>query len=399
MRKFEIAIPEGTLSDLRDRLARTRFPDQLRDARWDYGTELEYLKQLCAYWRDKFDWRAQERMLNGFDQFTTTIDGRRLHFVHVRSRHEHALPLVITHGWPGSFFEFYKVIGPLTDPEAHGGDRRDAFHVVCPSMPGYGFSEPPHERGFDVRKVAETVKALMAELGHRRYGAQGGDWGSAVTTLLGLLDAERVAGIHLNMVIARPPEGEDPAAGLTEAERAALAEARRWGEQETGYQRIQGTKPQTLGYGLNDSPAGLAAWIVEKFRTWSDCGGDVESRFSKDELLTNVTIYWVTQSITSSTRLYYESMRGASFFQGMGRVEVPTACAIFPKELARPPRRWAERVYNVQRWTEFPRGGHFAALEEPEALVEDLRASTATCAESRPCKGVPCWRVWASARV
>ncbi len=374
MEKFEIQVPESVLQDLRDRLARTRFPDQLRDAEWAYGTELEYLKRLCGYWRDKFDWRTQERMLNRFDQYTTPIEGRRLHFVHVRSPERDALPLMITHGWPGSFFEFYKVIGPLTDPAAHGGDPRDAFHVVCPSMPGYGFSEPPQERGFDVRRVAETVKSLMAALGYQRYGAQGGDWGSAVTTFLGILDPQHVAGIHLNMVIARPPEGEDATAGLTPSELEALGEMRRWGEEETGYQRIQGTKPQTLGYGLNDSPAGLAAWIVEKFRTWSDCKGDVESRFTKDELLTNVTIYWVTQSITSSTRLYYESMHSSAFFQGFPRVEVPTACAIFPKELARPPRKWAERNYNIRRWTEFPSGGHFAALEEPEALVQDLRA-------------------------
>jgi microsomal epoxide hydrolase len=214
----------------------------------------------------------------------------------------------------------------------------------------------------------------MRELGYERYGAQGGDWGSAVTAYLGLLDAPRVAGIHLNMVIARPPEGEDPTAGLTPGEVEALGEMRRFGERETGYQRIQATKPQSLGYGLNDSPAGLAAWIVEKFRTWSDCNGDVESRFTRDELLTNVTLYWVTQTITSSMRLYYESMRAGAAPQGLGKVAVPTACAIFPKELARPPRRWVERAYNLQRWTEFPRGGHFAALEEPQALVEDLRA-------------------------
>jgi microsomal epoxide hydrolase len=372
---FRIQVPDAVLTDLRERLARTRFPDQIEGAGWSYGTELAYLKELCAYWRDKFDWRAQETALNRFDQFTTTIDGQRLHFVHVRSREPNALPLLITHGWPGSVFEFHKILVALADPAAHGGERGDAFHVVCPSMPGYGFSGPTRTTGWDVQRVAEVEAKLMARLGYARYGAQGGDWGALVTTHLGLLDPGHVAGIHLNMVVAGPPPGvANPAEGLSPKELQGLGDMAVFQKNETGYQQIQGTKPQTLGYALNDSPAGLAAWIVEKFRTWSDCDGDVERRFTRDELLTNVTIYWVTETISSSVRLYCESMRSGRFGVAGRRVEVPTGCAIFPKEIIRPPRRWAEAHFNVQRWTEMPRGGHFAALEEPGLLIEDVRA-------------------------
>jgi microsomal epoxide hydrolase len=372
---FRIAVPDAVLADLRERLARTRLPDQLEGAGWDYGTERGYLEELVAHWRERFDWRRQEAALNAFPQFTTAIEGHRVHFVHARSPHPGAFPLVVTHGWPGSFFEFHKILGPLTDPPAHGGDARDAFHVVCPSIPGYGFSEAPRTRGWDVRRMAEVNAALMERLGYARYGAQGGDWGAIISTHNALVDPARCAGIHLNMVVALPPPGvADPMAGLSDAEKQAVADLFAFQKNETGYQAIQGTKPQTLGYGLNDSPAGLAAWIVEKFRSWSDCGGDVERRFSKDELLTNVTIYWVTQSITSSTRLYCETMRSGRFGMTGERVETPTGCAIFPKELYRAPRAWAERAYRVEQWTVMPAGGHFAALEEPRLLVEDVRA-------------------------
>lgn len=372
---FRIEVPERVLEDLHERLARTRFPDQLEGAGWGYGTELAYLKELCEYWREKFDWRAQEALLNRFDHFRTEIDGGGVHFIHARSPRADALPLVITHGWPGSVFEFHKIIGPLCDPAAHGGSDEDAFHVICPSMPGYGWSDPPRQPGFDVRRVAELVAHLMSRLGYARYGAQGGDWGALVTSWLGRIDARHLCGIHLNMVVAGPPPGiSDPTEGVDPDELAALADMGRFQQEETGYQRIQGTKPQTLGYGLNDSPAGLAAWIVEKFRAWSDCDGDVERCFTKDELLTNVMIYWSTQSITSSTRLYCETMRSSRFGPMQERVEVPTAGAIFPKELIRPPRAWAERAFDIRRWTKFPAGGHFAALEQPDALVEDLRA-------------------------
>ncbi|TDJ11416.1 MAG: epoxide hydrolase, partial [Deltaproteobacteria bacterium] len=372
--KLDITVSDDVLDDLRERLARTRWPDQIPNSAWEYGTDLAYLQELCEYWREKFDWRKQEALLKQWDHFKTEIDGQKLHFIHARSSVEGALPLVITHGWPGSVFEFYKIIGPLTDPEAHAGDPADAFHVVCPSMPGYGWSGPTHETGYDIRKVAETVSKLMARLGYERYGAQGGDWGAIATTQLGLVDAEHLAGIHLNMVIAGPPAGvENPMEGVSPEEMEGMAEMGNFQKNETGYQQIQGTKPQTLGYGLTDSPAGLAGWIVEKFRTWSDCNGDIESRFSKDELLTNIMIYWVTGTINSSTRLYCESMRSGRFGLPDGRIDVPTGCAIFPKEIIRPPRKWAEAQYDVRQWSVMAAGGHFAALEEPDALVADVR--------------------------
>jgi microsomal epoxide hydrolase len=277
------------------------------------------------------------------------------------------------HGWPDSIFGFSKVIGPLTDPAAHGGNREDAFDVICPSLPGYGFSDAPRQAGFDVRAMAELMAKLMAGLGYSRYGAQGGDWGAVISSYLGIVDPSHVCGIHLNMVAAGPPQGEDPAEGLSPEELEALADYGHFQREETGYQMIQGTKPQTLGYGLNESPAGLAAWILEKFRTWSDCDGDVERRFTRDELLTNIMIYWVTGSITSSTRLYCESRRSGRFGPLGEHVKVPTGCAIFPKEIYRAPRRWAEGTYNITHWTEMPSGGHFAALEEPDLLVEDIR--------------------------
>jgi pimeloyl-ACP methyl ester carboxylesterase len=372
---FRIAVPDAVLDDLRARLARTRFPDEIRDSGWTYGTNLAYLKELVAYWRDRFDWRKAEAALNAFPHFRARVgdDGLGIHFIHAKGKGPKPYPLIVTHGWPGSISEFVKIIGPLSDPAAHGGDPADAFDVVTPSMPGYGFSDRPSRPGMDAEGIAALWTELMAGLGYRRFGAQGGDWGSMVTTYLGLKHADVVQAIHLNMVIAFPPDSSNPADGLNDQEIADLVEAQQFLKEETGYQRIQGTKPQTLGYGLNDSPAGLAAWIVEKFRTWSDCDGDVEKRFTKDELLTNVTIYWVTETINSSCRLYYEMIHADKFPPQNFRVEVPTAAAIFPRELIRPPRKWAEKMFNVARWTRFPKGGHFAAMEEPAALVADVR--------------------------
>ena len=371
IRPFTIDVPDAVLGDLRERLARTRLPDQLEDVGWDYGAELGYVTELITYWRDEFDWRAAERRLNELDHYKTVIDGLDIHFIHQRSPVEDALPLIITHGWPGSVAEFLSVIGPLTDPAAHGGDPADAFHVVAPSMPGYGFSDKPQEPGFGPEQIADVNAKLMARLGYERYGAQGGDWGAIVSRWHAYKHPEQVAGLHLNMLIAEPPAGEDPTAGVPpeELQRSRDRQAF-YNTAENGYAQIQGTKPQTLGYGLNDSPAGQAAWIVEKFRAWCDCNGDPESIFTRDELLTNIMIYWVTETATSSARLYYEA---GNALAGLGRVEVPTGAAIFPYELFIMPRAWAEASYNLTHWTEMPRGGHFAAMEQPELFVEDVR--------------------------
>lgn len=372
---FRIAVPDALLEDLRGRLARTRFPDEIPGSGWTYGTNLDYLRELVAYWRERYDWRAEEAKLNAVPQFRADVEGLGIHFLHVRGRGPRPFPLVVTHGWPGSVAEFTEILGPLSDPAAYGGDPADAFDVVCPSMPGYGFSDHPTEPGMDPEKIAALWVELMRGLGYERFGAQGGDWGSMVSTYLGYRHPERVAGIHLNMVIALPEDRNDPDLdGVTQEEMAGLLETQRFLKEETGYQRIQGTKPQTLAFGLNDSPAGLAAWIVEKFRTWSDCDGDVERRFSKDRLLTNIMLYWVPETANSSCRLYYETLHAGKFPPTGFRVEVPTGCAIFPKELVQPPRKWAERSYAVHRWTRMPRGGHFAAMEEPDLLVEDVRA-------------------------
>lgn len=374
MQRFKIAVPDPVLADLKTRLANARFPDEYANEDWNYGANLAYVKELCTYWRDRFDWRKQESLLNSFGNFTTEINGRQLHFIHQRSKHEHAFPIIIQHGWPGSVYEFHKVLGPLTNPTAHGGSSEDAFHVVCPSMPGYGWSQAPHEPGFDIRSVAETEIALMEKLGYDRYGAQGGDWGAVSTAWMGALAPKGLAGIHMNMLVAFPPE-DNTLEGVTPEELEKLAHFREVQDALTGYQAIQRTKPQTLGYGLTDSPVGLAAWIAEKFHGWSDCHGDVESRFTKDELLTNIMIYWATGNITSSLRLYCETHRSPHGRHGINvdQIDVPSGFAIFPVELYHPPRAWMDRNYNVTHWTVMPKGGHFAALEEPELLVEDIR--------------------------
>jgi microsomal epoxide hydrolase len=371
---FRIAVSDDVLGDLRARLARTRFPDQIAGSGWGYGTDLGYLRELVDYWRERYDWRAEERRLNALRHFRAQVSGLGIHFIHERGVGPRPLPLVVTHGWPGSVAEFTKIIPLLTDPAAHGGDPADAFDVVAPSMPGYGFSDRPSTPGMDPERIAALWRELMTGLGYARFGAQGGDWGGMVTTYLGARHADAMVGIHLNFVVALPPDPANPADGLTQEELIPLMQLQQFLKEETGYQRIQCTKPQTLGYALNDSPVGLAAWIVEKFRTWSDCGGEIERRFTKDELLTNVMLYWVTETATSSCRLYFEAEHADKFPPRDVRVDVPTGCAIFPGEILKPPRRWAERVYDVRRWTVMPSGGHFAAMEEPQALVDDLRA-------------------------
>jgi pimeloyl-ACP methyl ester carboxylesterase len=368
---FKIAVPDAVLRDLKERLVRTRFPDQLQNVGWDYGADPAYIRSLVEYWRDRFDWRAQERKLNAFDQFTTTIDGLKIHFIHQKSPVPNAMPLVLTHGWPGSIYEFHKIIGPLTDPVKYGGRPEDAFTVVAISLPGFGFSERPQARGYSPEKMADIIAQLMARLGYTRYGLQGGDWGGIISRIIALKDASHVAGLHLNFCTAGPPAGvANPLEGVPDAEVKLMNETNARMANERAYQQIQGTKPETLGFGLSDSPAGLAAWIVEKFHAWCDCGGDIESRFSKDDLLTNVTIYWATETAASSSRIYYENRVAPPV---LGRVTVPSACALFPREISTPPRKWVEARYNLVRWTPMPRGGHFAALEQPELLVNDVR--------------------------
>ena len=368
---FKISVPDAALKDLKDRLARARLPDEIPGSGWEYGTNLRYLTELVSYWREKFDWRAAERRLNSFDQFKTNIDGIDIHFIHQRSREPNALPLVLTHGWPGSIVEFEKVIGPLTDPVKYGGKAEDAFHVVAISLPGFGFSGKPSEPGYSPERMARTISSLMARLGYTRYGAQGGDWGGIISRLVAIDDAPHVAGLHLNFCTAPQPPGGDPTAGVPAAELQRMQARNTYMENERGYSQLQSTKPQTLGFGLNDSPVGLAAWIVEKFHGWCDCDGDVEKSFTKDELLTNISVYWFTQTAASSARIYYENRVARP---NPAKVTVPTACAQFPKEITAPPRKWLEERYNLTRYTEMPRGGHFAALEQPDLLVADVRA-------------------------
>lgn len=382
IRPFTIAVPDSVLEDLQARLARTRLPDQIPGTGWTYGTDRAYMEELLAYWRDGFDWRAQERRLAALDHFVTTIDGVDVHFVHQRSERPDAVPLLLIHGWPGSFVEFAGIVGPLVDPAAHGGDAADAFHVVAPSLPGFGFSGKPAEPGWSPERMADALAALMDRLGYDRYGVQGGDWGGIIGRSLAGNYPEQVIGFHTNFILGGPAPGADPSAGVTPEEQAHRQERVEAFAEGSAYQEIQGTKPQTLGWGLNDSPAGLAAWIVEKFHGWSDHAGDVDEAFTKDELLTNITLYWVTETITSSTRIYYES-RHAPTRRPVAYVEVPTAGAIFPKEIYFTPRAWAEARYNIVRWTEMPSGGHFAALEEPELLVDDVRAFYRELRESR----------------
>jgi len=369
---FTIDVPQATLDDLAERLAHTRWPDEVADAGWDYGVNRDYLRELVTYWRTEFDWRAQERALNQWHHYRAEIDGVDIHFIHERGKGPHPLPLILTHGWPSTFTEMQKIIPLLTDPASHGGDPADAFDVVVPSLPGYGFSERIAQRG--PWKTHERWAALMAGLGYPRFGAQGGDVGAGVTTGLGRFFPDQVLGIHLSSDSASPsPMPQD--SELSPAERDYLARVEQWEQEEGAYGHQQRTRPQTLAYGLTDSPVGLAAWIVEKFRAWSDCGGNVGQRFTKDELLTNITIYWATQTISSSMRGYYEGAHAASMTP-LPPVTVPTGVAVFPSEylVGRVPREWVERTYNVQHWTEMPRGGHFAALEEPELLAGDIRA-------------------------
>jgi pimeloyl-ACP methyl ester carboxylesterase len=365
---FRIETPQAVIDDLRRRLADTRWPDEIADTDWKYGTDLTYLQSLCESW-ESFDWASVEKRFNQWPHMLTTIDGQQVHAIHAPSPEPDALPLIITHGWPGSVAEFLDVIEPLRDPRNNGGDPADAFHVVAPSIPGYGWSGPTTQPGWDVRRVAEAWKVLMARLGYERYGAQGGDWGSMISSQLGFVDPEHVAGVHLNMVLGLPDDSP-----LSELEQSDLAASGNLIENGSAYQQIQGKNPQTLGYGLTDSPAGLAGWIVEKFHHWTHHpDGDLETAVTRDQLLANLTLYWVTRTINSSTRLYFESQK-AGRFPPFDRVEVPTGCAIFPGEIVKMPESWAKNLYNVTYFSRFDRGGHFAAMEEPDLFVDDVRA-------------------------
>jgi epoxide hydrolase len=373
---FRIAIPEADLDDLRGRLRHARWPEAETVADWSQGVPLSYLRELCRYWADGYDWRATEQRLNRLPQFRTELDGLGIHFVHVRSPHPEALPLVITHGWPGSIVEFLKVIGPLTDPTSYGGEAADAFHVVCPSLPGYGFSDKPAKPGWGVERIAGAWVRLMARLGYERYGAQGGDWGTSISASIGQQDPGHVAGIHLMPPLAPP----DPATfdDLTERERAALASLEHAAEWDSGYSKQQATRPQTIGYALVDSPVALCAWIVEKLWAWTDCDGRLENVLSRDEVLDNVMLYWLPGTGASAARLYWESIRQVNeWISGTATdtVTVPTGCSIFPEELQRPSRRWAaKRFLDIRYWNELDKGGHFAAFEQPELFVDEIRA-------------------------
>ncbi|MDX1892853.1 epoxide hydrolase family protein [Mycolicibacterium sp. 050158] len=369
---FRIHVSDEVLADLRRRLSNTRWPEAECVEDWSQGIPLAYTRELAEYWANDYDWRTREAALNRFEQFVTEIDGLAIHFIHQRSPHPDALPLVITHGWPGSVVEFQKVVEPLTDPTRYGGDARDAFHVVCPSLPGFGFSGRPSATGWNTDRVARAWDTLMGRLGYDRYGAQGGDWGAAVTTDIGRNVGGCVA-IHTNMPLAAPPPGvlDDP----TPADEIALAAMKYYRDHDSGYYKQQATRPQTLGYGLVDSPVAQLAWIVEKFWSWTDCDGHPENAISRDELLDDVTLYWVTGTGASSARFYWE--RAHSPDSG-ARVELPTGIAAFPKEITRPPRAWCEPRYHITHWTDMPRGGHFAAFEQPRLYVDDVRAFFAT---------------------
>ena len=374
VRPFEISVDQSVLDDLQVRLTHTRWPDEIPGAEWDYGSNLDYIKELVEYWRTDFDWRAQEKKLNAFHHFKSEVEGLDIHFIHERGTGPNPIPLVITHGWPSTFFEMTKIIPLLADPGSHGADSADSFDVVAPSLPGFGFSQATSERGMQVQKVADLWAELMTEnLGYPKFAAQGGDIGAGVTSRLGYAHHDKLYGVHLTSVTRPTPYLGPGARSLTEEETAHMAQREQWFQDEGGYNHIQGTKPQTLSYGLNDSPAGLAAWIVEKYRTWSDCHGDVESSYTKDELLTTVTIYWVTGTIGSSVRMYKENQSHLWTMEPDEIVAAPAGMALFPQEIARPPREWAERSYDVRRWQEMPRGGHFAALEEPELLAHEVR--------------------------
>ena len=372
---FEIDISDVAIEDLQRRLAATRMPDQITDTTWEYGTDSSYLAELISYWQNDFDWKKQESELNQFDQFKTEIDGLAMHFIHQRSENPDAIPLMMVHGWPGSVSEFSKIVGPLTDPVSHGGDIADSYHVIAPSLPGFGFSERPSEPGYSPEKMAHILAGLMQRLGYEQYAIAGGDWGAIINRHLANNYPERLIGLHSNMVLAGPPADAAHRDDVPEAISSLRTARTAYMLNEVGYQRIQGTKPQSLGYGLNDSPAGLAAWIVEKFHGWSDmpqgADGDLDDYFTKDELLTNIAIYWFTETITSSARIYYENSK-TPVAKPIEYIDVPTGVALYPAEIFITPRSWVAAAYDLRHYSLMEKGGHFAALEQTESYLNEL---------------------------
>jgi pimeloyl-ACP methyl ester carboxylesterase len=369
---FKVNVAADDIAELRERLRRTRFPDQAPGPAWAYGTDVRWMRSLVEYWRDDFDWRAQEARLNAFAQYKVRLREIDLHFLHIEGKGPDPCPILLSHGWPGSIFEFLELIPVLTDPSRFGGDPSDSFTVVAPSLPGYGLSFSPDQPRFGVEEIADCFASLMTDvLGYKRFGAQGGDWGSFITSRLAYSYVDRLIGIHLNMMPLRRDPGM--VTDLTPEERKYLEELATWLKDETGYQWIQGTRPQTLAFALADSPAGLAAWIIEKFRAWSDCGGDLESVFTKDELLANISLYWFTGAIGSSFWPYYARMHRPWPIPDNDTITVPTGYCEFPREMLRPPKSLAQRVFSdIRRWTVMPRGGHFAAMEQPKALAAEI---------------------------
>jgi len=374
MQPFSYHVPDAEIEDLRERLRRARLPDQAPGDAWAYGTSVDYLRGLIAYWRDSFDWRVEEARLNAFPQFRIARPDSDLHLLHVPGKGPDPMPLLLMHGWPGSVFEFLDFIPRLTDPASYGGDPADAFTVVAPSLPGYGLSFRPGQVRFGVEEIGDILVDLMSKtLGYERFGVQGGDWGATTAAWMGAVHADRLIGLHVNMLAVR--RDRDIVKSPTAAEKAYLDELTRWLNEETGYQWIQGTRPQTLSFALTDSPAGLAAWIVEKFRAWSDCGGDVESVLTRDRMLANISFYWFTGAIGSSFYPYWFRRHRPWMIPEGAAVTAPTGYAEFPREIVRPPRSLAEKTFtDIRRWTVMPKGGHFAAMEQPEALAEDVRA-------------------------
>ncbi len=380
LRPFRIDVPQSDLDDLYGRLDRTRWPDELPGVGWAYGAPRGYLQELAHYWRHAYDWRAAEAELNQWPQFTTTIDGANVHFAHIRSPEPDATPLLMTHGWPGSIVEFADVIGPLTRPRAHGAPDAEAFHLVLPSIPGFGFSGPTVQTGWELKRVAAAFAALMERLGYERYGVQGGDWGAGISRELGRTRPERVTGVHLNLLPnafqATEPTPEELAPldpGERERASASWARFQAWSRDRQGYADIQATRPQTLAYGLTDSPVGQLAWIVEKFKEWTDSEHRPEDAVDRDRMLTNVMLYWLTGTAGSSARIYYERAHADYWGTPPEPSATPTALAVFPHDNFIPLRHIADRTNNVVQWTEYDRGGHFPALEQPALLVDDIR--------------------------